>query len=712
MMSFSLLLLLATLTCFLIAGGLIWHSLRRRGYLPRAPSFSGATTRKLTPEEHTAIEHYLELASRSQDMITPSGASAPPSTLKLSGRNHTVISVTHAITRYGFSVDDTNQWRFYLDSTEVHLPLFWEQYITDDNDVELILTDSLPLVIALNGHTLQNYTQEIPQEITPDHSGQQAFIRREESEPIELLETRQETPEEHALNTSRQLPEAILVCIAFFILFLSVLGPSVLVPWLIGGAVLLIVASLWSIYSTVATPQLREIHSLRGIPKRWGLFGESNHNQINNISLGIIDLVYPAHWQPYITQDLGKKTDIDIYLDRHVVRQGAFLSLHDEVRLFPLQRWLRPLIVACGSLIVLLMMVMWVPLEMPLKLSTSWLDGAKTIEVSRINDLDKYALHVGDTLKVSGTGVCYVNTPDGYSEHQNQSYLPFDCSKIRWKSSPPQPLAESDVSQQALALTESVRSQINPSTPSESTSRVNPQLATAIQKSGMILLDNFADIVQKTQALCHAESECVRLKNALINLGNTKDWNTLVRRAETGKLDGVNVLLRPVGAESLNNLVTASTAPFFVREMIRAAQALNTPIAGGYVFINEQGQDLSVTPLPQIPLYDYPAQEQWLEFMSLAKKLSEVPFMAKGIITNIYTDTNGTQHVTLQNYTAAQSHWCYTTISLLLISMLVCFIISSIIAIKRYRLDRKRLGEIQHYYDRCMTSSDPLRRRR
>lgn len=711
MMSFSLLLLLATLTCFLFAGGLIWHSLRKRGYISRQPSFTGATTRKLTSEEHAAIEHYLEISSRSQNAITPSGSSPPPSSLKLSGRNHTVISLTHAITRYGFSVDDTNQWRFYLDSTEVHLPLFWEQYIADENDVELILTDSLPLVIALNGHTLQNNTQETALDIKHGHSVQQTFIRREENDPIELLAVRQETPEEHALNTPRQLPEAILICIAFFILFLNLLGPSALMPWLIGSAVLLIATSVWSIYSPVAEPQLREIHSLRGVPKRWGLFGESNHDQINNISLGIIDLIYPAHWQPYITQDLGQKTDIDIYLDRRVVRQGAFLSLHDEVRLFPLQRWLRPLVVACGSLIVLLMMVLWVPLEMPLKLSTSWLSGAKTIEASSISELDKSTLHVGDTLKVSGTGICHVNTPDGYSTSQNPSNLPFDCSKIRWKSSSPQPLTESEITQQALALSETVKAQTTPPVTPESSSRVNPQLATAIQKSGMVLLDDFSGIVQKTQALCQAEGECTRLKNALINLGNTKDWNTLVRRADTGKLDGVNVLLRPVSADSLNNLVITSTAPFFVREMTRAAQTLNTPIAGGYIFVNDEGRDLSVHALPQTPLYDFPAQEQWLEFMSLAKNLSHVPFMAKGIITNIYTDTNGTQHVILQSITEAHSHWRYTMISLLLVSMLACCVISSVVAVKRYRRDRKRLDEIQRYYDRCMKSSDPLRLR-
>ena len=706
MMSTSLFLLVATLTCFLIAGILIRYSLRRRTYIQRKPTFTGAVTRKQTAEELAAIEHYLEFTSRAQDAIAPSGASAPPSKLKLNARSNTVISLSHAITRYGFSVDDTNQWRFYLDATEVHLPLFWEQYITNDNDVELILTETLPLVISLNGHTLQNYSQERSLNSVSGQPGQQTFIRREESEPIELLATRKETLEEHALQASRQLPEAILICIALFILFLSVLSPVVLMPWLAGSAGILIAASLWSMFSPVAASQRLEIHSLRGTPKRWGLFGESHHDQINNISLGIIDLTYPAHWQPYITQDLGQKTDIDMYLDRHVVRQGAFLSLHDEVRLFPLQRWLRPLIIACGSLLVLLMMVIWVPLEMPLKLSTSWLSGAKTIEVSSINELNKFRLHVGDTLKVSGIGFCHIQAPDKYIANQNQPYLPFDCSRISWKASAPKPLVESEISRQAMALTETVKTQINP--PAKGNTRVNPQLATAIQKSGMVLLDDFSGIVLKTQDLCQAEGECVRLKNALINLGNTKDWNTLVRRAHGGKLEGVNVMLRPISAESLSNLVMTSTAPFFTREMIHAAQLLNAPIAGGYIFVNDEGRDLTVHGLPQTPLYDYPAQEQWAEFMSQAKILSHTPFIARGVISSIYTDTNGTQHVILQSISDTYSHWRYTFISLLLVTMLVCFVVSSIIASNRYRRDRNRLGEIQRYYDHLLKSSAPL----
>lgn len=71
----------------------------------------------------------------------------------------------------------------------------------------------------------------------------------------------------------------------------------------------------------------------------------------------------------------------------------------------------------------------------------------------------------------------------------------------------------------------------------------------------MVLLDDFGDIVLKTADLCSAKDDCVRLKNALVNLGNSKDWDALVKRANAGKLDGVNVLLRPVSAESLDNLV-------------------------------------------------------------------------------------------------------------------------------------------------------------
>ncbi|MDU1425444.1 MAG: IgaA/UmoB family intracellular growth attenuator, partial [Klebsiella michiganensis] len=583
-----LIFLLALLICALLIGW--WyrtHTRRRR--LPLLHAFSDAATRKLSDEERSAVEKYLESLSRNQQ-LPASGASTAPVNLTLNEQSGTVYSVTRAITRYGITTDDLNKWRYFLDSVEIHLPPFWEQHINDENSVELISTDSLPLVIALNGQTLSDYPQESRGFALEKAAVPQASIRGEESEQIELLNIRQETPEEHALSRPESLREAILVVAAFLLFYCSLITPNVFSPWLLGGGLLLLLAGVWGIYAPPRKTSLREIHCLRGMPKRWGLFGENNQEHINNISLGIIDLIYPRHWQPWIAQDLGQQTDIDIYLSRHVVRQGRFLSLHDEVKNFPLQYWLRSAIIALGALLIVVMLWASVPLNMPFKFTLSWLKGAQTIEATTVAQLEKSKIRIGDTLRLKGTGMCNIHSPGAWTAKENSPFMPFDCSQIVWNDAPPLPLPESDIVSKATALMQTVQRQLHPE--SDDDSRVSPALRSAIQKSGMVLLDDFGDIVTKTNDLCSAKDDCVRLKNALVNLGNTRNWEALTKRASAGKLDGVNVLLRPVSAESLENLVTTSTAPFISRETSRAAQALNSPAPGGFLIASDEGSDL------------------------------------------------------------------------------------------------------------------------
>lgn len=211
---------------------------------------------------------------------------------------------------------------------------------------------------------------------------------------------------------------------------------------------------------------------------------------------------------------------------------------------------------------------------MPLKFTLSWMKGAQTIEATSVKQLADAGVRVGDTLRISGTGMCNIRTSE--PERENQfTFLPFDCSQIIWNDARSLPLPESELVNKATALTEAVNRQLHPKPEDES--RVSASLRSAIQKSGMVLLDDFGDIVLKTADLCSAKDDCVRLKNALVNLGNSKDWDALVKRANAGKLDGVNVLLRPVSAESLDNLVATSTAPFITHETARAAQSLNSP---------------------------------------------------------------------------------------------------------------------------------------
>ena len=701
-MSTILIFLAAVLACASIAVWVFRRRVHRRYRLPFLNAFAGANTRKLSPEERSTVEQYLDTLNRSRLSPGPTGASTAPVSLNLNAQSDTVLCVTRSITRYGITTDDPNKWRYYLDSVEVHLPPFWEQYINDENSVELIHTDTLPLVISLNGHTLSEYVQEAPRFALERASGTQASIRGEETEQIELLNIRQETHEEYVLSRPDGIREAVLIVVSFLLFFICLLTPDVFVPWLAGGAVLLLAAGLWGIFAPPAKTSLREIHCLRGTPKRWGLFGENDQEHINNISLGIIDLIYPRHWQPWIAQDLGQKTDIDIYLDRHVVRQGRYLSLHDEVKNFPLQHWLRSAVIAGGAALVFVMLLLFVPLDMPIKFTLSWIKGAQTVEATSVQQLEEAGVRVGDTLRLKGTGMCNIHTPGAWNTRQNSPFAPFDCSQIIWNDASPLPLPESDVVNKATALTQTINRQLHPKPDDDS--RVSPALRSAIQKSGMVLLDDFGEIVLKTEDLCSAQDDCIRLKNALVNLGNSKDWDALVKRAEAGRLDGVNVLLRPVSAESLDNLVATSTAPFVLRETTRAAQALNSPAPGGFVIASDEGSDLVDQPYPQVSLYDYPAQEQWSEFQRLAQMLMQTPFSAEGIVTTLFTDANGTRHIGLHRMPDSAGLWRYIGTSLLLIAMLACIVWNGYQAVRRYQRSRTRLADIQAYYENCLNS--------
>jgi len=458
----------------------------------------------------------------------------------------------------------------------------------------------------------------------------------------------------------------------------------------------MIAASLWLLYRIPGERGLRDIHCLRGAPKRWGLFSESNQEQ-SNITLGIIDLAYPAHWQPYVAHDLGQVTDVEIYLNRQVVRQGRFLSLQDEVKNFPIQRWRKNVVLACGSLLVLTLLVTWIPLGMPIKLSLAWARGTDSLEVNSVDKLSSVALNIGDSLKVSGTGMCSV--PDNYQSNRSYAFMPFDCSAIYWNNAKPLPQPQSDIIDKAAALLDTTTRQLHPETNTDP--KLNPQLASAIQKSGMILLDDFSDLVMKTQDLCNQPQDCVRLKNALVNLGNAKDWEALIRRADSGQLNGMNVLLRPVSAEALENLVNTATSTFFFRETRRAAENLNSPPPGGFLIVSDEGRQLVSQPQPAVSLFDLDPPAQWHELQRISAMLLHTPFSASGIITSITTDANGTRHIALHNEPDAMAQWRYLGTVLLLMVLLACGVINGLLALRRMHRNRQRMIDIQLYYDKC-----------
>ena len=130
----TFMILLAVLICALLAGWFWRQRSRHRGLSWLQTTFSGATTRKLSDDELSAVERYLEAVN--QTLVVPvTGSTVAPEPLKLNAHSNTVYALTRAITRYGITTDDLNKWRYFLDSVEVHLPPAWEQYINDENEV-------------------------------------------------------------------------------------------------------------------------------------------------------------------------------------------------------------------------------------------------------------------------------------------------------------------------------------------------------------------------------------------------------------------------------------------------------------------------------------------------------------------------------------------------------------------------------------------------
>nr|MBA2817509.1 Intracellular growth attenuator protein igaA [Candidatus Pantoea persica] len=155
-MSTILIVLVIVLVCSGLEGIGFWYTMQRRPPLAKPLPFISPPCRKLTDDERHAVEKYVASLGRRSRFAAPCEKRSLSDNLTLTAQSSNVYPVTRAITRYGLSTDDPYKWRYYLDEVEVHLPPHWEQYITDENYVELIRTQTIPLVISLNGHSLIN----------------------------------------------------------------------------------------------------------------------------------------------------------------------------------------------------------------------------------------------------------------------------------------------------------------------------------------------------------------------------------------------------------------------------------------------------------------------------------------------------------------------------------------------------------------------------
>ncbi|SUC29202.1 Intracellular growth attenuator protein igaA [Providencia rettgeri] len=198
---------------------------------------------------------------------------------------------------------------------------------------------------------------------------------------------------------------------------------------------------------------------------------------------------------------------------------------------------------------------------LPIKLGFAWLGGTEKIKVEDPKDLVSRQIKIGDTLVAQGKGMCY--RPPNFNKENQAQFVPFDCSGIYWNDVSLLTEPQSEVVERSISLLDTVKSQLHPD---KNSAGVNPRLQRDIMKSGMNIIFDFSAIIMGTEQLCHNSDNCLKLKNALTNLGSTEDWPALVQKASTGKLKGAHVLLRAGSAEALENIVEDTIYDFIKTE--------------------------------------------------------------------------------------------------------------------------------------------------
>lgn len=554
---FTLSLLIALIMLFGIV--LYRWAMRRRMARLRATDnhlpFVHNSTRKLSAEESAALTEYLEyLESQVSD-------NALRETIKasLTPYSDSVYTFEAPITSLP-DEKNSGKHRHYVHGIEIYIEPEWSDYIKGVNQIELVKTQTTPFILTLNGHELVDFIHL--KRSTGEHDGSEHHSihkKNDGNENVELIRLRKETEAESALRPKKKLLASLIVAASGWLFFCSLVSPIELLPWLVIVAVLTLCVGLWYMFRHTPKPPQYNIHCLRGVPKRWGLFGESDSGLLTNISVGTIDLVYPQYWQPYVGYDLDHKTNIDIYLNRYVVKQGKFLSLHNESTLFPLYHWGKNLVLAASSLLVILLLLSAIPLKLPLELTKAWFKNPASLSVSSPEELQAANVKIGDHLTIRGSGMC--SLPSVYRSEAIYPFMPFDCTQMYWGASDLPELPSSEVIENAIELLYTVDHQLNPLNNLED--RNHPELAKSAERSGMTLMEDFPDIVIKTDKLCKDPDDCRRLKASLLSLANEKEWRELVKKSHQHPEQHLDLFVRPAIADTLRAQVNTLVSTFF-----------------------------------------------------------------------------------------------------------------------------------------------------
>ncbi|MGL5952766.1 MAG: IgaA/UmoB family intracellular growth attenuator [Providencia rustigianii] len=668
----------------------------RRSSVYQIPSLAAPSFKKMIESDYQILSQYLN-HNASKNIHVPS---QPAWQIK---RNSIVATICNAVTRFNLRQEQGNSWRYFIDTVEVQLPEQLEPFLQRQNVMEIIDTDHLPLIVALNSHSLKEFSHEWSASSSVESVLPEAAIQEGEQNTIQLLKVRKESKEDHRLHNSSGWLGAIVVSLSFFLGYLTMISIPVLQGWGLTFAIIVFCIGVFLLFRLRILPKpYQDVQCIYGQPKRWELYGELDKKYSSTVSIGGVDLHYPSYWTPYLKYELNQATNIDLYSSGEVVKYGRCLSIHEEERYYPYKRFKKNILMFSSALLFLVLTMTYQPISLPIKLGIAWLEGTQKVVVTDPMELSIKKIKVGDTLLAKGVGMCY--RPPNLNDENQALFVPFDCSGMYWNNINLVTEPQSETVNHAIDLLNSVKNQLHPD---KDAPGINPRLQREIMKSGMNIIFDFSEIILKTNALCGGSESCVKLKNALSNLGGSADdWSTLVKKASSGKLSGAHVLLRAGSAEALEKLVEDTTYDFIRKEIEKEIRKLNSPPPGGVLLISDENHPL-VDLIPINSFNEMTQLQRWYELQRLASILNNTPFDVQGVVTNLSVDANGTLYISLHEALNEDALPLFVCRAMFILFLAICVVINGSLIIIRVLNNKRRLRKITEYYDKCYEVDNP-----
>lgn len=585
-----------------------------------------------------------------------------------------------------------------LGGVDVVLPYDARDYLREDNQAEVVMTEKFAIVVALNGQfdiaggrERDSRRQKQGQQWAGGKAGELQDVVPAEGSPesgqdereladamrVEILTQRDETPAEIA---ARQRP-GVGIWI-FLVWLLAFAGLAVTAGGggaaFAGGAAALAALALWLTWRRRTPDAPRKVNRARGEMHAIVLTNPENTQAVSTqLFLGDkLPIKLPDHWRSNLTLPDDGRVDVDVRVDDYAVlrlggKVGGNFSVDEEQRLFPRVYWGRHATLALAG--VLAGAALWGTadsLKGDAALTSAWMRATPVRSYESAAALAQDPPGFGTVVSLQGRARCELRRDDALDR------VDFDCNQLRWGGATPQ-AAQMEVDEQALRLYSGdfLKTRPNPMmdmlirSQAYSQMRDNPLALYNARTLSAETVVGLSKTVLAIESACEtasgeAISACDQLKKAFVDSillakEEPEHWLELIRLVEAGAFKaqgrGDDGVMMTRNLNQIRSLARSSTQPVIAAALNRAFQSAMDTQKGGVL--------LHVLPGPYAALPQLKAIQQdellaaWSQQMHVMSPDGVMPFKISGMVTGAGAEGSSAPEITVDAARSLDDPW-------------------------------------------------------